>query len=307
MHLPDIVLHEPADLNEAGALLGRLGPRARVMAGGTDLLPDLKTGRVAADQIVSIARIPGMHGVEREEADHMPPGDGRANGGSLRIGALTTIAELEYHPLFSGPLAVIAEAARHMASPQVRNSATVGGNLAGAVPCADLPPVLAVLDASAVVWSPGGTRTFPLESLYVGARRTCLRPGEILTGVRVPRPPPASGASYSRFALRDGNAIAVASVAASVVLGSTGDVIACRIMLGAVAPTPLRATPAENTLLGRPLDDFIDEAAMMAAAAARPISDLRGSAEFRRHLVRVLAGRALRAAADQAREGPPCR
>ena len=295
MHLPELELYEPTDLAEAGALLTRLGPRARVMAGGTDLLTDLKTGRVAPCDVVSLARVGGLRGVEAVAA-------------GLRIGALTTIAELLESPLLTGPFAILAEAAGQMAAPQVRNSATIGGNIAGAVPCADLPPALVTLDASVILWSPAGSRTVPLDSFFLGPRKPALRAGEILTQIVIPAPPTRFGAAYCRFSLRSGNTIAVAGVAASLSFGPAPNdppIAAARVMLAAVAPIPKRATAAEGALVGRRLEDWIDEAAAQAAGAAEPISDVRGSAAYRRELVRVLARRALHAAGIRALEGRP--
>jgi aerobic carbon-monoxide dehydrogenase medium subunit len=284
-----IDLHEPASVDEALELLRRLGRRARVMAGGTDLLVDLKGGRLEAEHVVSLRRIAGMSGIER-------PGDGGA-----RIGALTTIAELEASPLLTGPYSIIREAAREMASPQIRNMATIGGNVAGAVPCADLPPALGVLDAMVELWSLDGTRHVELPALFTGPRATVRREDEILGAITVPLPPPRFGAAYARFALRDGNAIAVASVAASITLDEDGTIASARMMLGAVAPTPKPVPTIEAVLCGCSLDErTIEQAAHEAMAAAQPITDLRGSAEYRRELIGVLARRALATAHERA-------
>ncbi|MEW6742214.1 MAG: FAD binding domain-containing protein [Planctomycetota bacterium] len=298
MHLPDIVLHEPADLKEAGSLLARLGPRARVLAGGTDLLNDLRTGRIEPCELVSLARVGGLRGIEAQV------GGGRMSPSKagLRIGALTTIAEMEESPLLSGPFAVLAEAASGMATPQVRNAATVGGNIVGAVPCADMPPVLGVLDASLVLWSLSGSRTVAIASFFNAPRSAGRRDDEILTEILVPSPPERFGASYARLGLRDGNAIAVAGVAASLALGSRDRIAAARLMLAAVAPIPKRAVAAEDALVGRELEEAIDHAVAETARAAEPISDVRGSAAYRGEMVRVLARRALRAAGERAKE-----
>lgn len=281
-------VHEPADLGQAADMLRRLGAEARLMAGGTDLLVDLKTGRCAAAHIVSLHRVEGLAGIAR--------GDG------LTIGALTTIALLEHSPLLSGPFSILREAAGLMASPQIRHMATIGGNIASAVPCADLPPVLGVLDAAVVLWSHGSERSVLLTDFFTGPRTTVRRADEILTRITIPQPPPRFGASYQRFALREGNSIAVASVAASLALDGRGAVSRARIMLGAVAPVPRQALQAEEALAGRPLHEANDEAVALAVGAAQPISDLRGSAEYRRRLVGVLTRRALLAAHAQAME-----
>jgi aerobic carbon-monoxide dehydrogenase medium subunit len=190
-----------------------------------------------------------------------------------------------------------------MATPQVRNAATVGGNVAGAVPCADLPPILIAMNATVQLWSPRGERTVRMENLIVGPRRTILAPDELLVAINVPAPPVRFGAAYARFGLREANAIAVAGVAAAVVLNPDRTVRSARIALCAVAPVPKLAKAASRLLEGRVLDD--SACAMAAAAAmeeAEPISDLRGSAEYRLTLVETLARRALAAARQRTGE-----
>jgi CO/xanthine dehydrogenase FAD-binding subunit len=317
VHVPDLELHEAATLEEAAAVLARYGAEARLLAGGTDLLVDLKTGRVRVAQLVSINRIDALRSVS--EAD-----------GNLCIGALTTITELDRSPIVRERFAPLLDATRRMAAPQIRNVATVGGNIACAVPCADLPPILTAMNASVVLWSSAGAtgslsaradfdlkntggqatsgthgqeRLVPLESFFVGPRQTIRRDDEVLTEVLVPRPPPGSGAAYARFQLRDGNAIAVAAVAAAVTLDANDLVRNARIVLGAVAPGPKLVESAGAQLVGQRVDeDAFRSAAEAAMQAAEPISDVRGSAHFRRELVGVLARRALSTALDRAKE-----
>lgn len=318
MYLPDFTLHQPGSLEEAGTLLARLGPGARLLAGGTDLLVDLKTGRTASPHLVSINRIAELCGLTETAA-------------GLRIGALTTITQLDRAPLVRQRWSPLLDATREMAAPQIRNVATVGGNIASAVPCADLPPILIALHASVVLWSPGEPRTsvcadprtpemsnhsktartevrgsvreVPLDTFFRGARQTVRRDDEVLTAVLVPRPPPGYGAAYARFALRDGNAIAVAAVAAAIRLDREHLVRDARIVLSAVAPIPLLIESAAAELLARrPNEDVFSRAAHVARKAAEPISDVRGSAEFRRELVAVLTRRALAVAHSRAQE-----
>lgn len=295
MHLPDLELHECDSLLQAAALLTQHGPAARVLAGGTDLLVDLKTGRTRVTHLVSVKRVAALRGITLESDD--------GPGGFLRIGAATTLEELDASPLVRRHFPPLREATREMATVQVRNLATVGGNLASAVPCADLPPILIVLGAAVELWSPDGTRTVALERFFVGPRQTAMRPRELLLAVRVPMLRRGFGAAYARFALRSGNAIAVASVAAGLALDADDTISSAGLVLGAVAPTPAVATPAAAALIGRPADDgAIEQAAAAARRCALPISDIRGSAEYRRELVEVLARRALVAAAQRARE-----
>jgi carbon-monoxide dehydrogenase medium subunit len=277
-------------LDEAGELMERFAPDARLLAGGTDLLVDLKTNRVTAQHLVGIGRIDSMRCVATDK-------------GQLRIGALTTPNQLSADRNVCERFDPILDATRDMASPQIRNVATVGGNITSAVPCADLPPILMVMKASVALWSRGGERQLLLDSFFVGPRQTELRVGEVLKEVIVPAPPPRFGSAYARFALRDGNAIAVASVAAGLLLDDDDTIRDARIVLGAVAPIPKLVLHAASRLKGQPAnEDAFGAAAEAAAEEAEPISDVRGSAGFRRELVCVLTRRALMKARHRIRE-----
>lgn len=290
MYLASTELHQVTTLAEASELLQRFGSSARLLAGGTDLLVDLKTRRITAEHIISINRIDNLRGVA-------------LNAASLRIGALTTITDLDEAPLVCDHCPAILDATKSMAVRQVRNLATVGGNLASAVPCADLPPVFIAMNATVALWSPRGTRLLPLERFFLGPRRTARREDEILSRVEIPNAPPGFGAAYARFGLREGNAIAVAAVAASLRLAADGAIEDARVVLGAVSPIPRLATKASELLLGSaPTDELFAKAAEVATAEADPISDVRGSAAFRRELIRVLAARALAKALRRAKE-----
>jgi carbon-monoxide dehydrogenase medium subunit len=270
--------------------MARHAPHARLLAGGTDLLVDLKTGRVSARHLVSLNRIEALRGISETE-------DG------LRIGALTTIAELERSSLVREKYAPILDAALQMAARQIRNMATAGGNITAAVPCADLPPILSAMHATLTLWSSNGEREVALDSFHTGPRETVRRDAEVLTAIRVPKFPPGFGAAYARFAQRDGNAIAVAGVAASLLLATDGAVQEARVVLNAVAPVPKLVREAGEVLSGRPPDDEAFRAAAAAARdAAEPITDVRGSAEFRCRLVEVLTRRALWGALDRVKE-----
>lgn len=290
MFIPKIELHEPTSLEEACDAMADLAHDARLLAGGTDLLVDLKTGRARASHLISLHRIGALRGISE------------ANGG-LRLGAMTTITQLDRARPAGERFPALREATSKMAAPQIRNAATVGGNVACAVPCADLPPVLTAMKASAVLWSRKGHREVPLEAFYAGARQTVRRDDEVLTAVEIPKPSPGFGAAYARFAMRDGNAIAVASVAAGLLLDRGGTVGAARIVLGAVAPVPKLVEAAGTELVGQAADeDVFGRAADIARDAAEPISDVRGSADFRREIVGVLTRRALRVALRRAQE-----
>ncbi len=289
IYIPALELHEAASYEDATALLSKYSPDVKLLAGGTDVLVDLKTGGNGVRHLVTLSQIETLRGIS-EEAD------------GLRIGALTTITEIADSPLIDGAYEVLGDAARQMATLQIRNTATIGGNIASANPCADLPPVLMVLDATAIVISADGQRDVPLHELITGPRETVLAQNELLAAVLVPRPPARFGAAYARFGLRNGNAIAVASVAASLTLNDDGTVHNAQIALGAVAPRPTLVEAANLWLEGRESNgDALDEAARAAMEAAQPISDLRGSAEYRRRLVGVLTKRALTTAGKRAK------
>ncbi len=289
MYVPNIELHETTSLIEAAKLFRQFAPDARFLAGGTDLLVDLKAGRVATKHLISLNQIDELRGVSITDE-------------GLKIGALTTITKLGRSPLVRERFSPILDATTRMAAPPVRNVATVGGNIISAVPCADLPPILIALGAEVLIGSPEGERVIPLESIFAGPRRTVLGDGELLKAVRVPFMQPGFGAAYERFGLREGNAIAVASVAIGLKLDDDDIVTAARVVLGAVAPLPMVCEEAESLLVGRPANEqsFAD-VSVAAREAARPISDVRGTAEFRRELVEVLTGRALGTAHQRAK------
>lgn len=287
MYMPTVEFHEASSLDDAAGLLRRYGTEARLLAGGTDLLVDLKAGRQAAQHIIFIGRLAGMRRIVMSDD-------------SLHVGALATITEFDESPEVRECFPAIRDATRCLAVRQIRNLATVGGNIATAAPCADLPPILITLGASVDLWSPAGVRSVPLQSFFVGARQTRRRTDEVLTAVVVPKTEPGFGAAYARFGLREGNAIAVAAVSAGFSLQPDGTIGQPRIVLGAVAPIPKMASGACAVLEGsRPGNDSFADAARMAREEAEPISDVRGSAAFRRELVEVLTRRALQAAFER--------
>ncbi|GMU33129.1 MAG: xanthine dehydrogenase family protein subunit M [Planctomycetia bacterium] len=281
MYLPDFELHEARTITEAADYLARFSPDVRVLAGGTDLLVDLKVGRVKVRHVVSLTRLSELRGL-------------REDGPSFQIGALTTPNELATSPIVRERFPALLDVLRDLAAPQIRNMATVGGNLASGVPSADLPPILISLHAAITLQMGTRERCVPLDSFFLGPRRTVMQAGEILTAIRLPYPPGSSGSAYARFAMRQANACAIAGVAASLQLGRDGAVAAARIVLGAVAPTPQLIEPAAASLVGRMVnEDSMEVAATAAMEAASPISDIRGSADYRREIVGVLTRRAL--------------
>jgi CO/xanthine dehydrogenase FAD-binding subunit len=282
----DLVL--PGSVEECVRALAERGPDAKVVAGGTDLLPQLKNGMLRTGCVVDLTGVTQLRQLAR------------GNGSGLRIGAAVTARTLERDPGVNATYPAIAESGALVGSVQIRNLATLGGNLCNAAPSADMAPPLLALDADAVVAGSQGIRRVPLASFFLGVRRTVLAPGELLVEIAVPDPGPHSGGNYQRHTPRRELDIAVVGVASQLTL-SKGVCTKARIALAAVAPTPVRAAAAERLLEGHPVTpDLIERAARAAVEAARPISDQRGSADFRRHLVQVLTRRTLTTALARA-------
>lgn len=272
---------EPSTIADALTLLQRHGTRARVLAGGTDLLIALKERVDCPEYIVALRGIPGLAGFDDDPTT------------GLHIGPMVTMRTLETSAVIRARYPVLAGAARTVASMQIRNLATVGGNICRASPSADMAPPLIALGAQALIAGPLSERSVPLEQFFIGPGRTVLEQDELLVGLRVPASPPASGAAYVKHGRRAAVDLALVGVAAMVIL-SEGRFRDVRIVLGAVAPTPLRAASAEALLRGRePHESLLAEAGRAAAADSRPISDVRASAEYRREMVEVLTRRAL--------------
>ena len=218
----------------------------------------------------------------------------------LRIGAAVPARQVEQDPRVREGYAAVAESAALLGSVQVRNLATVGGNICNAAPSADMAPPLVALEAQAVIAGPKGERRVPLSDFFTGVRKTVVGPDELLVEIFVPAPGPHSGGCYIRHTPRRELDIAVVGVASQVTIAN-GVCAKARISLAAVAPTPVRATAAEAALEGKPLTpELIERAADLAGQAAKPISDQRGSADFRRHLVRILTRRTLTTALARA-------
>ena len=278
----------PGSVDECLQILAKRGPDTKVVAGGTDLLPQLKNGVLKPGWVVDLSAVAELRTISD------------APDGGLRIGASVTARELELDARVRSRFAALAESAAMVGSVQVRNLATLGGNLCNAAPSADMAPPLLALDAEAVIAGPSGQRRVSMASFFLGVRRTVLAPGELLLEIVVPAQGAQSGGNYLRHTPRRELDIAVVGVASQVTL-SGGRCTAARIALAAVAPVPLRATDAEQALVGQPLTpQQIERAAELASGAARPIDDHRGSIEFRNHLVRVLTRRTLTTALQRA-------
>jgi carbon-monoxide dehydrogenase medium subunit len=272
-------------------LLKERGDGVKLLAGGTDLLVQMKEAGLHPSTVVSLHAISDLRGI-----------DSTSEGG-LRIGAGTLTADIEAHQAIQERYTALAEGAGVLGSTQTRNLATLGGNVANAAPSADTVPPLIVFDAVAEIVGPSGRRELTVGELFAGPGRTTLAPGEIIVAFRLPAPQPKTGSVYQRHTPRKIMDIAVVGVGARFTLD--GDTISeARICLGAVAPTPIRATAAEAALTGqRPSDELFARAAELAQAAATPISDVRGSAEFRSYLVGAMTKRCLGVALERAQAG----
>jgi CO/xanthine dehydrogenase FAD-binding subunit len=282
--------HEPTSLPEAVELGANFGAEGRFLAGGTDLIIQMRRGRLHPRHVVTLHRVPGLDGIDVN--------------GTVTLGALVTHRTLERHPAFQGRLRALVEGAEVIGGHQVRNVATVGGNIVNASPAADVVPVLLALDAEVTCAGPGGERTLTLDAFLVGPGQTARRPGELLRTVGFPALPARSATAFIKAGRRKAMEISVVCVAARLTLDEDRErCVAARIVLGAVAPTTWRARSAERLLEGHtPTRDVLREAGRQAAAECRPISDVRASASFRAHLVGTLVPRALARCVERIRE-----
>ena len=279
--------HAPASLDDATALLARLGEDAKILSGGQSLIPLMKLRLSSPPHVVDINGIPGLSYIR--EAD-----------GVLAIGALTRESELEESEIIRARYPLLNDTCKVIADPLVRNLATIGGNLAHADPANDHPATMLALGAEIVARGPSGQRRIPIASFFTGPFETALKPGELLVEIRISAPAPRSGGAYFKLERKVGD-FATAAVAVQLTLRADGACERAGIGLTNVGLTPIKATEAEASLGGRRLDDAtITEAARLAAAASEPSADLRGSVAYKRDLVRVLTARALRKAAERA-------
>ncbi len=276
---------------EAVALLDQHGAEAKVLAGGHSLIPLLRFRLASPAVLVDINRLHDLEYIQESD-------------GVLHIGALTREVDLDTSDLIRRRYPILHDTARVIADPVVRNWATVGGNLAHADPANDHPATMLALGARLVARGPLGERVIEVEDFFTDSSfETTLQPDELLTEIRIPAPDKHSGGAYFKLERKVGD-YAIAGVAAWVRLSQDGLVTTAGIGLTNVGPAPIKARAAEQVLLGRSLDDTaIEEAAAQAAAAAQPVSDLRGPAEYKRAMVRTLTVRALRWARSRATGG----
>jgi CO/xanthine dehydrogenase FAD-binding subunit len=276
----EFVYESPRTIEDAVAAMG--AGDARALAGGTDLVPQLREGRRRAGRVVDLKRIPELTAIVA-----LPDG-------GFGIGAAATATAVARHAGLAAAYPAVTQSAQLIGGVQIQNRASLGGNICNAAPSADAVPALLCHEARALIAGRNGRREMTVESVFRAPGRTALEPSEILVSVLLPPAAPRSAAKYLRFTPRREMDIAIAGAGAWLRLDAGGAIAEARIVLASVAPTPIRAPSAERRLIGeRPTRPLLEEAGRLAAGDARPITDTRGSADYRRSLVAVLTARAL--------------
>ncbi len=271
----------PTTIKGVVSILRKHSKRAMILAGGTDLLVKMKDRSITPEVVVDIKRISGLDQIQYDKKK------------GLSIGACVTMREAENSPILHKHYKALVEGSEIVGSVQIRNRATLVGNICNAAPSADVAPGFIVVGAKVKIAGPKGTRIIQLGRFFTGPGKTILRTGEWVTHILVPSPPPRTGSAYIRHTIREAMDIAVVGVGVALTMSKkNGRCKEAKISLGAVAPTPIRAIRAEKLLRGQELNQkLIEQAARIASEESRPISDQRGSAEFRRDLTRVLTER----------------
>ncbi|MCY4416910.1 MAG: xanthine dehydrogenase family protein subunit M [Chloroflexi bacterium] len=273
---------EPHSVDEALQMLAEHGDKTRLVAGSTDFLVRWRTGVWRPESVVCMQHVPGLDYI------NWNPDDG------LSIGAMASVQDIELNTEVRSRYPALAAGATSFAGVQVRNLATVAGNICNASPAGDTLPALLAYNAQCRIIGPSGERSLPLDELFVGPGRTALAAGEILTEIRLPPPAPNTGGLYIKHSPRGAMDISAVGVASVVSLNDDGTCASARIALGSVAPTPLRAYGAEGRLVSQTPDAAnIAEAARLASQSCNPIADVRSGADYRREMVRVLTERTL--------------
>lgn len=285
---PSFEYLRPKTVPEAIALLQQHGDEAKILSGGQSLIPMMKLRLARPAYLIDINRISGLSYIKED-------------GGNLRIGGLTREAELEASPLVKSKYPLLHDTTAVIADPQVRNLATIGGNLAHGDPANDHPATMIALGAQVVATGAKGERVIPIEDFFVSLFATALQPDEILTEIRIPVPPARSGGAYMKLERKVGD-FATAAVAVQLTLDPKGSVEKIGLGLTNVGPTPIKARSAEDFLRGKKPDDGnLAQAGQLAAKDAQPSSDLRGPAEYKRGLIQELTKRALARALERAK------
>jgi carbon-monoxide dehydrogenase medium subunit len=284
-------MYQPTSLQEASRLIKENGPGGRFLAGGTDLVIAMKEKGLLPKYIVDLKRVPGLVGIREN------------NDGSITIGALTTMYAIETSPVIQKKYPFLAQSAAEVGSIQIRNRATIGGNMANATPSADVAPALIALNATAKIAGASGEKTVLLEEFFRGPGLTIMEADEVLTEITIPKTAPQLVGEYIKFSPRDMMDLAYVGIAVAYNLGSDKKCNGVRIVLGAVAPTPIRAKNSEALLEGKVLtEEVAAKVGDEAARESKPISDVRSSADYRRAMVGIMTKRAiLNAAAGPAK------
>lgn len=289
MVLPKFIYVPANGIEQAGNLATKLGDKCVIMAGGTNVIVLMKDRLLKPDYILDIKGIPGMDRLE------YVPGDG------LKIGAITKLRTIETSKIVKEKFSAVADAAHYVASAQVRSRGTMAGNICNASPGADTAPILLALNASIKTFrkSPDNGRTIPIGEFFKGVGKTALTPGEIITEISIPEPGAGECAAYIKHAVRKAMDLAIVGVAAWLKMDGS-KCVNCRIALGAVATTPIRAPKAETLLIGKVLtDDLIAKAGVAASESCSPNpASVRASVEYRRDMVRVFTERSIKKALE---------
>ena len=283
---PKIEYFTPKTIQEACSLVLQYKGEAKIIAGGTDLVVEMKREEVLPKYIINIGGI-GLDYITYDDRD------------GLRIGALATIRSIEVSPLVRERFNILSQAASKLGTWQIRNRGTIAGNLVTAAPSAEMAPALIVLGAKIKIMGADGENIVPVENFFTGPGQTVLQSDEILTEIQVPNLLPRSGGVYLKQTIR--RSLDLAIVGVGVIITMDDDVLSnVKIALGAVAPTPIRAKKAEGILDGQRLnDDLLEKASLTASDESSPIDDVRSSADYRRRIVKVLVGRAIKQAVEQ--------
>lgn len=276
----------PGTLKEAISLLQKYGEEAKILSGGHSLIPMMKLRFASPEYLIDINGIPGLSYIKEE-------------GGLVKLGALTRESEIEHSDLLKKHFPIFADVTKLIADPQVRNRGTIGGNLAHGDAANDHPAVMLALNASVIATGPDGVRSIPIDEFFFGFYQTALRHGDILTEIQIPIPPKGTGNAYHKLERKVGD-YATAGCAVQITVDGKGVCTAAGIGLTNVNATPLRAVRSQAALVGKPITGAtIAEAAKFASEDCNPSSDLRGSEEYKRHLVAVLIERMIHKAMER--------
>jgi len=290
IHLKPFEYFEPATVKEAADLLNTYGSKAQILAGGIDLIPRMRSGSIEADYVINIQKIPELSYFKFDESK------------GLEFGAMTSLRFLETSKVLKDVYPALQQAIHQITSVQSKYIGTAVGNLCVATPASDVATALMAYDAKLTIEGTNGQRKEKLSDFYLDYRVTSLKKGELVTGVFIPKPAKGTGAAFMNRVRTHAD---IAKITVAVVIEVEGDICReARIALGAVAPTVVRATSAEELLRNKKIDDgLIQKAAETSVAHAKPITDIRSTAEYRTEMTRVLVRRALQKAFDRARGG----